>query len=152
MYDVLRADLAPQEAAGDDQVQLMVEVIDVDTTLSKSLSQSIIWEPVDWLELGVQYGVEVDLSIKMTYDFHLFGEDYFYCSMIAEAEAKVDFSIKAEANNDDEVEDTWEFAKISIPTPVPGLTAYVLPSLPIEWKISVAGTLELSANVKSGFT
>lgn len=151
-YDVLRADLAPQEAAGDDQVQLMVEVIDVDTTLSKSLSQSIIWEPVDWLELGVQYGVEVDLSIKMTYDFHLFGEDYFYCSMIAEAEAKVDFSIKAEANNDDEVEDTWEFAKISIPTPVPGLTAYVLPSLPIEWKISVAGTLELSANVKSGFT
>ena len=131
--------------------QARIDVIDIDTDLSATIGGSLDAEIGEVLDITGKLTGTGTVSIEMKYDVHIFGQDYFYCSMISKLNTTVDIDVVAVADNSDKVEEELELAKIHIPTPVPGLTAYIAPTVPTEWKISGGGTFEYISETKSGF-
>ena len=140
-----------QLAQGANTPQTMMEIIDVDGEWSGSIGGSIHvdWDPV---EINGELRGTGTVALEMTYDAKLFGEDYFYCSVVSKLELTLDLDVEAEANNDEKVEAELKLAKVTIPTPIPGLSVYFAPTVPTEWKISGGGSFEFKSKTSSGFT
>ena len=161
-YDVLKVNMSAivdNQPASGEEAQLMVDLIDVDTSLSHVVSHSTqlhprnsIGEPVDWM--GLEFSIEgtVKCEIEINYDAHLFSQDYIYCSVVTEADLEVQLGVTVEPDMDD-IEDVisekLELPKFQYPTPVPGLTVYGKISIPIE--LSGSLSVVFNAEIKSGF-
>lgn len=154
-YDVLKADM---ESANSD-IQPLADIIDVDTSLSAAIGGDISIEPIkDRLKITGKLSGTAKLDIKIAYDAKLFAKDYFECNITTSTETKIGIKGEVFANNDEVVDKIWKatrqeikLPKVLIPTPVPGLEAYVYPTVPIEWEVSGSVSVEYTSTQKSGF-
>lgn len=157
-YDVLKVDMAPQEA--NQGIMPMAEIIDVDNTLQASIGGSLTVPLGDRLELTGSLTGSAELQLEITYDFRLFGEDYFYFASTVESDISAEASIEVElASNEDavhgparEAETTITLPKAAIPTPIPGVTVYIEPSVPLEWSMTGSASLTYHTTQTKGFT
>ena len=154
-YDVLKTDME----AVDNDIQPQADIIDVDTSLSASLGGDISIEPIkDRLKITGKLSGTAKVDIKIAYDAKLLAKDYFECNITTSTETKIGIEGKVFANNDEVVDKIWKatrqeikLPKVLIPTPVPGLEAYVYPTVPIEWEVSGSVSVEYTSTQKSGF-
>lgn len=141
-----------QLAQGANTPQTMMEVIDVDGEWSRSIGGTINAELGDYIEISGELKGTGSVEIEMTYDAKLFAEDYFYCSIVSNLELTFDIDVRVAVDNDGKVEAELKLAKVSIPTPITGLSVYFAPTVPTEWKISGGGNFEFKSKTSSGFT
>ena len=91
----------------------------------------------NWLKIKWSASFKLNLDIKMVYDFHLFGEDYFEFSLISKDTIETSAAITASVV-DDEGENPFKTdllngkGKVSLPAPIPGLEVYTNFGLPVE--------------------
>ena len=154
-YSTLKVDMG---SASDGEIQPMLDIIDVDTSLSKEFGfPSVEIKPQNWLKIKWSASFKLNLDIKMVYDFHLFGEDYFEFSLISKDTIETSAAITASAV-DDEGENPFKTdllngkGKVSIPTPIPGLEVYTKLGLPVELKLTAGISATWKGTMKSGFT
>lgn len=158
-YDVIKVDM---QAVEDDGIQTYAEIIDVDSTLKKEIGGNFSFTPGGEdgkLKISGELTGSVSLNIKMTYNFHLFGEDYFNCSIRATNEIKtnltgeVTFASNENAVNSEaeEARTEFELIKVSIPTPVVGLSVYVQPTVPVEWSVTGNVSAVYTSKQTAGF-
>ena len=141
-----------QLAQGANTPQTMMEVIDVDGEWSHSIGGTINAELGDYIEISGELKGTGSVKIEMTYDAKLFAEDYFYCSIVSNLDLTLDIDVGVAGDNDGTVEAELKLAKVSIPTPITGLSVYFAPTVPTEWKISGGGNFEFESKTSSGFT
>ncbi len=159
-YDVIKIDMdihtdAQQNEmveSSSDEASLDVEIIDVDGDWSTDIGIGLEREINDHVKVSGNLKGKATISVKMTYDAHLFSDDYFYCSFKTEAEFDVNVQLTASIDNSEKNKTKFEARKISIPTPITGLDVYVQPSIPLDWEISGSGKLDFNYKQASGFT
>lgn len=155
-YSTLKVDMA---SASDDGIQPMAEIIDVNTSLSKDVTVSATtlqinnWGSLEWSGATINES----LDIKIVYDVHLFGENYFECSLISKTTLETSVELKASLV-DSEGENPFKKdlangkGKVPIPTPIPGLEVYFKVGVPVELKFSADVSATWKATFKNGFT
>lgn len=154
-YSTLKVDMG---SASDGEIQPMMDIIDVDTSLSKEIGfPSVEIKPRDWLEIKWSASFKLNLDIKMVYDLHLFGEDYFEFSLISKDTIETSVEITASVV-DDKGENPYKTdllngkGKVPIPTPIPGLEVYTKLGLPVELELTAGISATWKGTMKSGFT
>lgn len=154
-YSTLKVDMG---SASDDGIQPMIDIIDVDRNLSKEFGfPSVEVKPENWLTIKWNANFKENLDIKMVYDYHLFGEDYFEFSFISQTTIETSAAIEA-SPGDDKGENPlkWDLlgntgSKASIPTTIPGLEVYTKLGLPVELKLTAGISATWAGTMKSGF-
>lgn len=154
-YSTLKVDMG---SISDSEVQPYIDIIDVDTTLSAEFKfPSVEVKPKDYLSIEWEATVKEDVDIKMSYDVHLFGENYFEFSLISKSAIKTSASVSV-SPSDDKGNNPLKYdllkgkGKVSIPTNIPGLEAYTKLAIPIEVKLEAGLSLTWQGTIKSGFT
>jgi len=153
-YDVLKVNMTVDPADADDAMLLWTPV---DAEASFSINGDISFTPEDWLEVKGKFGGGGKITIEITYDWKFLQDDYFFISVISELELDVNVEVKLKINNEDEVKKSIKkkeikLPKFFVPTPVPGLTVSLRPSVPFEWELSGGVAFDLNSKMKTGFT
>ena len=158
-YSTLKVDMG---SASDSEIQPAVDIIDVDTSLSKEFGfPSVEVKPKPWLTVNWGANFKENLDLKIRYDLKLFGEDYLEFSVVSKTSIETSAGIKVSPgqSDDEHYGDNpleWDLlddkGKVPIPTPVPGLEVYAQLRLPIELKLSAGVSATLTGTVKSGIT
>lgn len=163
-YDVIKVDttIDVENANSDDEVSVcsdnyaeveaQAEIIDVDNKWASSLGTSLSYKFNDNLEISGSLKGTGGVSVKLYYDAHLFGDDYFKTEIVSSLTIELDINVTLSTDNSEEVKKEFEAAKVSIDTGIPGLTVYVQPSIPTEWKLSASGKFTFKYEVESGFS
>lgn len=133
-------------------VSLCAEVIDITDSWTSSLGTSLSYEFNDNFKITGSLKGTGGVSVKLLYDAHLFRDDYFCASITSTLEVELGIEVETSINNNDKIEKKFEAAKVSIDTPVPGLTVFVQPSIPTEWEITGNGNFTFKYKTENGFT
>lgn len=156
-YDVLKVNMEINPADTDDsEVELMWDAVDIEPSFT--LGGNINWTPKDWLKVSGGLSGTGKIKVEISYDWKWFEDDYFYIAVIASLDLKVNLGVEVTLNNEDAVDratkDVTEIvlAKIDVPTPVPGLTIEVKPSVPLELELAGGVKFEFSTQMETGFT
>ncbi|MBQ7598917.1 MAG: InlB B-repeat-containing protein [Clostridia bacterium] len=166
-YDVLKVDMrihnddSTAQNSGRQGERRKIEVIDAEAHPSAEFSPlNLEWNITDWLKLSGVAKAKVSVDVEITYDARLFRKDYFFMSFKNTTDLEASIKLTAHTENDDEAdaamhrkfEKKFDFAKLRIPTPVPGLAVKVDAGVPVE--LSAEGSVEISYTTEnvSGFT
>lgn len=171
-YSFLKADMtfgdeatAEPESAAEDGAVPLVDIIDVDDVSgSASLSMNFNYTHPNksWFQVHATGSMEVEVSVTLLYDAHLFREDYFEASITKKTSTNLNLTF--EFTNDYET-GTGDNAqkhnmlkeypivpKQIIPTPIPGLSVNVKVTAPLTLTISGKVTVGYTADQTEGFT
>lgn len=152
-YDVLKVNMTV-DPAEEDAALLWTPI---DSEASFSINGDISFTPEDWLEVKGKVGGSGKIKLEVTYDWKFLQDDYFFISVISEMEINVNVEVKLKINNEDQVKKSIrkkeiKLPKFFVPTPVPGLTVSLRPSVPLEWELSGGVAFDLSSKMETGFT
>lgn len=163
-YSVLKVDMDADSLStyrSDSDVSASLGSINEAVSLSFAVNDSINWEPKkDRIEAEIGASGSGKIEIKITYDPKWFADDYFFMSVVTDLDLTVKAAVEFKINNDDDAENATttkeikeiKIGKITIPTPIPGLTVSVKPSVPVEWEFAGSVNFEFSSKMESGFT
>ena len=160
-YNLLKVDMSPNEE--ENGIMPMAEVIDVDGSLKASIGGNISFTPGgenSKIKITGSLNGSATLDLEITYDFKLFGKDYFYYSSTVktETEAKVEVEVTLASNEDavkaqaKEARTTIKLPKAAIPVPIPAVTAYIEPTVPFEWSVTGNVSLKYNSTQTKGFS
>lgn len=153
-YTVLKVDFEGIEV----DPRLRWEIIDVNASGSASLSLGLTKELSNGVKVSGSVNGKVTGKVKMSYDAHLFSDDYFEAevSFVTEISGNVKAEISTGSNTDNNHE--WknvvfqvDTREISLPTPVTGLDIYIKPAAQIDWKLSGGVSVTWTSKQTSGF-
>lgn len=158
-YDTLKVEFDGVEAEVNDAM-LLWEVIDVDASGSAELGPfKISKEFNNGIEVTGSISGKVTGEVELSYDAHLFSQDYFEASFkfTTEITGKVEAGVDT-SSNEDGVNNEWknvvfkvDTRKIKLPTPVTGLDIYIKPSAQIDWSLSGDVSFTWNSKQVSGF-
>ncbi|MBQ7800881.1 MAG: InlB B-repeat-containing protein [Oscillospiraceae bacterium] len=159
-YKVVKADttILVEEEEADDGVAPAAEIIDVNVSPSVSLGGNIDWKPKEHVKVSGSLTGTGKVEIEMKYDAHLFGDDYFMCSVITDLSLVLDIDVVLTIDNEDtadqlgeEVFGEMKLPDVTVPTPVAGLSAFFKVSVPVEWELSGGFDFKFESHTRSGF-
>ncbi|MDD6610696.1 MAG: leucine-rich repeat protein [Clostridiales bacterium] len=132
-----------------------IEIIDENIDLCRSLEFGLDYETKHF-KTGGKLELKEMISVEISYDAVLFGEDYLYCKMQSETKGSFSFEVKAKVDNDDSVKKQKDEATIKlgkIPFPLGyGFSCSVSLTVPVEISLEGGAAMEASYSMKSGFT
>lgn len=132
-----------------------IDIIDEDIDLSRSLEFGLEYE-TDYFKTGGTLELKEMISVEISYDAVLFGEDYIYCKMQSETKGSFSIEVKAKVDNGESVENQKDEAELDlgeIPFPLGyGFSCSVALTVPVEISLEGGSTMEASYSMKSGFT
>ncbi len=144
-----------EETEEEEVIEPQLELVNVSGSGSATIiNRTIGLEYDDKLELTGSFSGTFNVDIEISYDAHLFAEDYLFCSVVSETEIKLSVDFKIKKSNEDKVDKAKKelsFGRLTIGTPVPGLTVKLKPSLPMEWEIAGAVHAEAKLKTTNGF-
>lgn len=157
-YDVLKVDFEGIETEIED-INPRWELIDVDGNGSIGIGPfKIEKEFNNGIKLSGSISGKVTGKVTVSYDAHLFSQNYFEASVsfVTEITGQVQAGWENSSNTDRNHE--WknvvfqvDTQKIKLPTPVTGLDIYIKPTAQIDWKLSGDVSFTWTSKQTSGF-
>ncbi len=157
-YQVLNADMAfgmDQAVQDASQPALAWELVDLQGKGTLSGGIPVEYTPYDWLKISGKLTVSGTLKAELHVDIKWLKVEY-EASVVMEYEFKVNIEAKATVDNEDDVKEAMKPVEFTVgrwvlPTSIPGLTATVKPTLPIEWSLEGGLAFEYVNKSTSGF-
>lgn len=157
-YDVLKVDFEGVETEASDVMPLW-EVIDVDAKGSVTIGPFGVNKKFDNdVELSGSISGKVTGNVKLSYDAHLFSEDYFEASFSFDTELTGEIKAEVSTGSNTDHNREWknvvfqvDTRKVKLPTPVTGLEIYIKPSAQIDWSMSGDVSINWTSKQTSGF-
>lgn len=127
--------------------------INVDVNPTVKLGGPIEWTPKDHVKVSGELSGSGTADIKILYDVKLFADDYLECNVTTKLEITVDIQVVVTVEDDakEKVHDKFKFLKVSVPTPIAGLTAFFKTSIPVDWELSAGLHFLYIYSNESGF-
>ena len=165
-YQVLKVDMAilveDEEESGESGTTpggraptVDAELFDISVCPSVSLGGDIEWKLTDAVSVTGSLTGTGKVNVKLKYDAHLFGKDYFSCSVVSELNLTLDIGVSVGIDDDPDfaqyIDKEMKLPSVNVPTPVPGLTAFFKVTIPLEWEMSAGCHFKLVSETKSGF-
>lgn len=124
--------------------------IDMSESVQANIGGSINWQPNDNVTVTGEVSGTGTIEVDIFFDIGLF-DGYYGISVIATLDITV--NLKATAHADNEGEDA--FKEISFETinfyPIPGLSIYIKPSIPISWSLDGSAEFNYEYTLTCGF-
>ena len=94
-----------EETEEEEVIEPQLELVNVSGSGSAAIiNRTIGLEYDDKLELTGSFSGTFNVDIEISYDAHLFAEDYLFCSVVSETEIKLSVDFKIKKSNEDKVD------------------------------------------------
>ncbi|HIV68237.1 MAG TPA: leucine-rich repeat protein, partial [Candidatus Butyricicoccus stercorigallinarum] len=135
--------------------QKNIEIIDEDIDLCQTVEFGLEYE-LKYFKTGGKVSLKQMITIEITYDAKLFGEDYIFCKMQSETSGSIHFEIEAKVDNDESEKMKFEEAnvdlgKITFPLGY-GFSCSAVLSVPIEVSLEGGVVADATYSIKAGIT